>query len=94
MKQRIILSKDIENEIAEAISECRHDRLFVLTDEHTREACWPRLRDFLSLKDATLITIKAGDTHKDIASVSDVCAACKREEPRDTRASSTSEEAW
>lgn len=72
MKQRIILSKDIENEIAEAISECRHDRLFVLTDEHTREACWPRLRDFLSLKDATLITIKAGDTHKDIASVSDV----------------------
>ena len=72
MKQRIILSKDIESEIAEAISECRHDRLFVLTDEHTREACWPRLRDFLSLKDATLITIKAGDTHKDIASVSDV----------------------
>lgn len=72
MKQRIILSKDIENEIAEAISECRHDMLFVLTDEHTREACWPRLRDFLSLKDATLITIKAGDTHKDIASVSDV----------------------
>lgn len=72
MKQRIILSKDIENEIAEAISECRHDRPFVLTDEHTREACWPRLRDFLSLKDATLITIKAGDIHKDIASVSDV----------------------
>lgn len=72
MKQRIILSEDIEIEITEAISECEHDRLFVLTDETTRDVCWPRLRDFLSLKNATLITIKAGDTHKDIDSAASV----------------------
>ena len=68
MKQRIILSHDIEAEIAEAISECEHDRLFVLTDETTRDLCWPRIKDFLSLKNAHVITIKAGDTNKDIDS--------------------------
>ena len=68
MKQRIILSHDIEAEIAEAISECEHDRLFVLTDETTRDLCWPRIKDFLSLKNANVITIKAGDTNKNIDS--------------------------
>ena len=35
MEQRIIISKNIGEELAKAISECEHDKLFVLTDETT-----------------------------------------------------------
>lgn len=72
MDQSIIISKNIKAELADAISECEHDKLFVLTDETTREKCWPILRDHQSLKDAQPITIEATDTHKNLASLCQV----------------------
>lgn len=52
-----------------AISECEHDRIFVLLDETTEKQCWPVVRDFLALKNATTIVIGATDTHKNLDSV-------------------------
>lgn len=72
MDQSIIISKNIKAELADAISECEHDKLFVLTDETTREKCWPILRDYQSLKNAQLITIEDTDTHKNLASLCQV----------------------
>ena len=72
MEQRIIISKNLQQELATAISECEHDRLFVLVDETTRQACWPLLRHFLCLKTAELITIGASDTHKTLPTTSHV----------------------
>nr|MBP7472242.1 3-dehydroquinate synthase [Prevotella sp.] len=72
MSQRIIISQKIKSELATAISECEHDKLFVLTDETTKEKCWPIICQFLSFKKANLIVIGATDTHKNIDTVTSV----------------------
>ena len=69
MEQRIIISTNLKSELAAAISECEHDKIFVLTDEVTREKCWPVIEHFYSLKEAAVITIGATDTHKDLETV-------------------------
>lgn len=66
MSQRVIISTNLESEIAEALAECEHDKIFVLTDETTVVKCWPVVKNYFSLKDAKVITIDATDTHKDL----------------------------
>lgn len=70
MEQRIIFSRNIKLELAEAISESEHDRIFVLSDTHTAQLCWPRISGFLSLKGARLLTIDAGDEAKNLDTLS------------------------
>ncbi len=36
MNQRIIISTHLESEIANALTECEHDKIFILVDEVTR----------------------------------------------------------
>ncbi len=69
MEQRVIISKRLNNALATAISECEHDRLFVLTDETTREVCWPVMSRFFCMKKAQPVTISATDSHKDLDSL-------------------------
>lgn len=69
MNQRVIFPKNLQTEIATAISECEHDKIFVLVDETTKNTCWPVLQPLYSLKHAQLITIKATDTHKNLTSL-------------------------
>jgi len=71
-KQRIIISKNLNEDIAIAISECEHDNIFVLTDKTTLQLCWPLVKDFFCLKHAQTITITATDTSKNIESVAHV----------------------
>ncbi len=66
MSQRVIISTNLESEIAEALAECEHDKIFVLTDETTVVKCWPVVKNYFSLRDAKVITIGATDTHKDL----------------------------
>ena len=66
MSQRVIISTNLESEIAEALAECEHDKIFVLTDETTVVKCWPVVKNYFSLKDAKVITIGAPATHKDL----------------------------
>lgn len=35
MEQRVIISTQLESELVSALSECEHDKLFVLTDTTT-----------------------------------------------------------
>ena len=72
MEQRIIISKNLKSELATAISECEHDKTFILVDEVTKEKCWPLLSKQLSMRKAKLITIEATDTHKNIESLAHV----------------------
>lgn len=69
MSQRVVISTNLEGDLATALSECEHDKLFVLVDSTTRETCWPVVKDFLCLKNANLVTIGDTDTHKDLDSV-------------------------
>ena len=41
MQQQIIISNDIEHDLATAVAESEHDRVFVLTDDTTHECCLP-----------------------------------------------------
>lgn len=75
MNQRVIISQNLETELAIAISECEHDRLFVLTDEVTHEQCLPLVKDFFCLKGAQAITIGSTDVHKDLQSLTHVWQA-------------------
>ena len=69
MNQRVIISTHLENELVSALSECEHDKLFVLTDTTTQEMCLPVLQKFYCMKEAKVITIPASDSHKDIESL-------------------------
>ena len=57
MEQRIIISDNFKKSLAEAISECEHDQIFVLTDETTKDTCWSLMKNHLSIKGARLITL-------------------------------------
>ncbi|MBM6993898.1 MAG: 3-dehydroquinate synthase [Prevotella sp.] len=78
MEQRVIFPKNLQTEIATAISECEHDKIFVLVDETTEATCWPILKNQFSLKHAYLITIKATDTHKNLDSLTHVWEELER----------------
>ena len=44
-KQEVILCESLETSLGRAIELCPHDKLFVLTDEHTQRLCLPSLRN-------------------------------------------------
>ena len=66
MKQRVIISKQLQTDLAKAIAECEHDRIFVLVDETTNKLCWTLVKDYLCLKDAQTIVIGATDRRKNL----------------------------
>ena len=75
MKQKVVISGNLERDLVNAISECEHDRIFVLTDETTQQLCWPKIKNFKALQNSTQIIIKATDTHKNLDTLSQVWQA-------------------
>jgi len=79
MEQRVIISaigeigssitQNFQNDLAMSLAECERDHIFVLTDENTLVKCWPMLSNFYGLKNAKIITIKAGDQNKTLDSL-------------------------
>ncbi|MGI6223140.1 MAG: 3-dehydroquinate synthase [Prevotella sp.] len=72
MEQKILTTDNLQLTLTEAISECEHERIFVLTDEITRRKCWPLMQNFLVLRDASVIEIPATDVNKNLDSLSHV----------------------
>ena len=70
MEQRIVISENLQKDIAIAISECEHDKVFVLVDETTERTCWPLINRFLSLRNDQLIVIGSTDVHKNLETLS------------------------
>ena len=75
MQQQIIISNDIEHDLATAVAESEHDCVFVLTDDTTHECCLPKVAALLAQYDAVPITIAHGDQHKTLAALGDVWTA-------------------
>lgn len=65
-KQEIIICHHLEENLSRAIAQCPHDKLFILTDEHTRKLCLPVIEGFNCMKEAVSICIGAGDVHKNV----------------------------
>lgn len=71
-KQEVILCEKLEVSLGRAIEKCPHDRLFILTDEHTHRLCMPQMEEVPFLKSAVEITIGAGDVHKTLETLASV----------------------
>jgi 3-dehydroquinate synthase len=62
--QRIIAATDVAETLKGMLDGMEHDRLFVLTDEHTEQWCYPLVAPVVG--EAHRISIAAGDDNKDI----------------------------
>jgi len=71
-KQEIILCESLEISLNDAIKKIPHDKLFILTDEHTHQLCLPQLKGNSLAADAIEITIGATDTHKTLETLASV----------------------
>lgn len=78
MKQKIIFSEALEQDLQREIEACRPDRLFVLTDENTQAHCWPMISRFPCMATATDVTIPSGDENKTLESLSQVWSALQK----------------
>jgi len=74
-KQKIILSKQLVQELQEAVSLQQCDRLFVLTDEHTYKYCQPLIISTLDKFGAQSIVVGATDLNKNLNSLAKVWTA-------------------
>lgn len=74
-KQEVILCEKLESSLTHAIEKCPHDKLFILTDEHTHRLCLPQLQNIPAIQDATEIIIGAEDVHKNLETLAFVWQA-------------------
>jgi len=71
----VIITKNIASELELYLSSHNHDKIFVLTDENTYAQCFSLLITAQAINKARQITIKAGDTNKNIEQLSVVWEA-------------------
>lgn len=65
-KQEIVVCSNLNEALSEALAHCEYDKLFILTDNETHKYCLPLINDHVALKDAEIISIQSGDTHKNL----------------------------
>ena len=65
-KQDVIICQNLSQNLQKAVQLKEFDKLFILTDEHTHELCYPIISGFDFLREAHVITIGAGDVHKNL----------------------------
>ena len=68
----MILCKELESNLTQAIEKCSPDRLFVLTDEHTHRLCLPQIKDIPAMRQAQEIVIGAEDVNKTLETLAHV----------------------
>ena len=66
----IVKCTDIKAALNEFFSANAFDRYFLLTDENTMTCCLPLLKGVKQIDEASLITVRSGDEHKNIESLS------------------------
>ncbi len=71
-EQKVIISTDIRTELESFLSTLKYDKLFILTDTNTHKECLPVIENIPAIKQARIITIEAGDTHKNLEQLSSV----------------------
>ena len=74
-KQEVIICQNLSQSLSNVVTSQYFDSLFILTDEHTRELCYPLLSEIDCLKKAQLITIGAEDIHKNLETLASVWKA-------------------
>ena len=74
-QQEIVISRQLEKDLEQALGRQTYDRLFVLTDETTHGKCWPLLSGFPFMRQAEVLTIGTTDEHKNLETLAAVWTA-------------------
>lgn len=74
-KQEVILCKELNSSLQQAIDVVPYDRLFILTDENTHRFCLPHLQSITAIKQAEEIVIGTEDINKTLESLTTVWQA-------------------
>lgn len=69
-RQKVVIVEDLIKELSDFLSSLTYNKLFLLTDENTKRECLPVLQTITAIQEAILITVGAGDTHKDLEHLS------------------------
>lgn len=64
--QAVVICDSLKDSLSRVLATVSYDKLFVLADEHTHTFCLPVLQEMISGRNAYVITIGAGDVHKEI----------------------------
>jgi len=78
-RQKVVIVEDLKAELSDFLSSLTYNKLFILTDENTKRECLPALSEIPAIQDATLITVEAGDTHKDLDHLSQIWSRLSNE---------------
>jgi 3-dehydroquinate synthase len=68
----VSISNDPVADLQKLIKEISPDKIFLLTDEHTHRLCLPLLKGLVEVSPDRMMTIAAGDDHKDTEALSGV----------------------
>ena len=66
MKQQIIRTNNIEQDLSSYLKDLNYNGLFVLCDENTEKYCFPKIQSISEIQAAKKIIIPAGDDNKKI----------------------------
>ena len=69
-KQEVILCHHLADSLKQAIDQCPHDRLFIITDENTHRLCMPQLKSTSLIDNVHEIIISPEDINKNIETLS------------------------
>lgn len=72
MNQQVIKCSKLATDVEKTIHSIRHDKLFVLMDEHTHLHCLPLIKKVKGIQEAVKIIIPSGDTNKTLEHLNDV----------------------
>ncbi len=78
MKQAIIYTDNLTDDLGRLVGQLQPDSVFVLTDSQTSQHCWPLLSACQCMQTATLITIPHTDSNKSLQSLSHVWSALQQ----------------
>lgn len=65
-KQEVVICHNLEENLQKAVTSKTYDKLFILTDEHTRTYCLPIIEKYPFLAQAEHICIGVEDIHKNL----------------------------
>ena len=74
-KQEVIICRSLQEDLERALDAHAYDKLFILTDEHTRRLCLPLVGSSERIRQAVPICIGAGDIHKNLDTLAHVWTA-------------------
>ena len=74
-EQKVIICKQMDKEVTDFLAAISYDKVFILTDTNTHEQCYPLVKQIAPLREAPVLTLEAGDTHKSLEQIAAVWEA-------------------